>query len=76
MPTLRYKFDDELTVEDRDRIKGVIEEAFRRGEIISCKCAVIEALVYPTLPPDFQASFACSCDAMRPIFSSTPDSDD
>ena len=75
MATIQYKFDAGLSPEDQARIKGVIENAFRTGEIISCPCATIEAWAYPTIPPDFQASLACSCDAMRPIFSSTPDTE-
>ena len=35
----------------------------------------VEAFVYPTRKPDFQASLSCSCDAMRPLFSSTPETE-
>ncbi len=75
MSVLHYKFDSSLNSEEQIRITEFIENAFRTGEIISCPCATIEAWVYPTIPPDFQASFSCSCDAMRPLFSSTPDSE-
>jgi len=74
-PTLHYKFDPTLKADDQTRIKAHIEAAFAAGEIVSCPCAMIEAWVYPTIPPDFQASLSCSCDAMRPIYSSTPDTD-
>jgi len=75
MSALHYKFDSTLGPEDQSRIKAFIENAFRMGEIISCRCPTIEVWVYPTIPPDFQASLSCSCDAMRPLFSSTPDTD-
>jgi hypothetical protein len=75
MSVLQYTFDDELTLEEQSHIKGVIDDAFRRGEIISCTCPAIEAWVYPTRKPDFQASLSCSCDVMRPLFSSTPETE-
>jgi len=75
MSTLHFKFDSDLTPPEQSRIERVIENAFLNGEIISCKCAVIEAWVYPTRPPDFQASLSCACDAMRPLFSSTPETE-
>ena len=75
MSTVHYKFDSDLNPEEQAHIKAFIDNAFRTGEIISCKCATIEAWVYPTIKPDFQASFSCSCDAMRPLFSSTPETD-
>jgi hypothetical protein len=73
--TLQYKFDEQMSPEDHAHVKAFVENAFRTGEIISCRCPTIEAWVFPTIPPDFQASFACSCDAMRPLFSSTPDTE-
>ncbi len=75
MSTLQYQFDPSLNSQEQDRIKEFIENAFQTGEIISCSCATIEAWVYPTIPPDFQVSFSCSCDAMRPLFSSTPETE-
>ena len=75
MSTLQYRFDPQMDTQEQSRIKDVIETAFRTKEILSCRCATIEAWVYPTIPPDFQASLSCSCDAMRPLFSSTPDTD-
>jgi len=75
MSTIHYQFDPQLNVEEQAHVKEFIENAFRAGEIISCRCLTIEAWVYPTIKPDFQASLSCSCDAMRPLFSSTPDTD-
>ena len=75
MPTLHYKFDSDLNAEEQALIKEVIKNAFQSGEIISCKCDAIEAWVYPTAKPDFQSSFSCSCDVMRPLFSSTPETE-
>jgi len=75
MSVLHYKFDSELNPAEQAQVKEFIENAFRTGEIISCPCSTIEAWVYPTIKPDFQVSFSCSCDAMRPLFSSTPDTD-
>jgi hypothetical protein len=75
MPQLTYNFDSDLNAEEQARIKAFIENAFRTGEILACRCPAIEAWVYPTIKPDFQASFACACDAMRPLFSSTPETE-
>jgi len=73
MTSIRYQFDPDLTAQEQSHIKTVIEKAFESGGIIPCKCTAIEAWVYRTRGPDFQASLSCSCDAMRPLFSSTPD---
>jgi len=90
MSILHYKFDEELSPEEQSRVKEIIENAFRTGEIVSCRCAAIEAWVFPTVKParhttggrpadvwwtHFQASFSCTCDAMRPLFSSIPDTE-
>jgi hypothetical protein len=74
--TIQYKFDPGIDTLNQDRIKAAVTKAFAAGEIISCKCPTVEAWVYETRPPDFQASISCSCDVMRPLFSSTPDTDD
>ncbi len=73
--TITYKFDSEMDPATQTRIKEALEKAFEMGEILSCKCSALEAWVYETKPPDFQASISCSCDAMRPLYSSTPDTD-
>jgi hypothetical protein len=73
--TLNYKFDEQMSSEDQAYVKAFVEKAFQAGDILTCKCSTIEAWVYPTIKPDFQASFSCVCDAMRPLFSSTPDTD-
>ncbi len=75
MSTIHYKFDAQMSPEDQAYVKAFVEKAFQSGEILSCKCPTLEAWVYLTIKPDFQASFSCSCDAMRPLFSSTPDTD-
>ena len=72
---IHYQFDAALNAEDRSRIKAAIEAAFLAGEIVPCPCPAIEAWVYPTIPPDFQASFSCACDVMRPLYSSTPETE-
>ena len=74
--TINFKFDSEINHEDQVRIKTAVEKALVTGEIASCQCPTVEAWVYETRPPDFQASISCACDAMRPLFSSTPDSDE
>ena len=73
--TITYKFDPEVDAPTQARIKDALVKAFERGDIISCQCPTVEAWVYETRPPDFQASISCSCDAMRPLYSSTPDTD-
>jgi hypothetical protein len=70
-----YQFDSQLSAADRARIEEAIDHAYLRGEILSCGCPSIDVWAYPTRPPDFQASLSCHCDAMRPLYSSTPDSD-
>lgn len=72
MSTINYTFDSDLNDVEQVRIRGMIEKALEEGEIVSCPCSTIEAWVYPTRKPDFQASLSCSCNAMRPLFSSTP----
>jgi hypothetical protein len=73
VPNFQYKFDPDLTAEEQAQIISVIEKAFESGEIVACQCPSIEAWVYRTRPPDFQAALSCSCDAMRPLFSSSPE---
>jgi hypothetical protein len=75
MSTFTYQFDDSLSPAEQARIQEHIEQAFLAGEIMACHCPAIDVWVYPTIPPDFQASLSCSCDAMRPIYSSTPDNE-
>lgn len=74
-PSLRYMFDVDLTPEEKTHIQTVLTQAFETGEIISCPCPEIDVWAYPTHKPDFQASLSCTCDAMRPLFSSNPDKD-
>jgi len=73
--TIEYKFDSEIDDATQARIKDALTKAFELGEIQACKCSIVEAWIYETRPPDFQASISCSCDIMRPLYSSTPDSD-
>jgi hypothetical protein len=75
MPALRYTFDSDLDVQEQALIREALEKAFETGEILPCPCAVVEAFVYPTRKPDFQASLSCSCDVTRPLYSSTPDTE-
>jgi hypothetical protein len=68
---IHYKFDPGVDAANQDRIKAALAKAFQEGEIMSCKCPTLEAWVYETLPPDFQASISCSCDvipSLTPIF--------
>jgi hypothetical protein len=74
--TIHYKFDPGVSLENQERIKGAIAKAVEAGEIVSCPCSSVDAWVYETRPPDFQASLSCSCNAMRPLFSSTPDTEE
>jgi hypothetical protein len=71
--TIQYSFDPGMDAATQARVKDAVAKAFAEGEILSCKCPTVEAWVYETRPPDFQASISCSCDAMRPLYSSTPD---
>ena len=73
---IRYTFDADIPVAEQPRIREVVEKAFASGDILPCPCSSVEALVYPTRPPDFQASLSCACYLMRPLFSSTPESED
>ena len=73
--TVTYKFDSGVNDADRERIKRALGIAFEKGEILPCKCPTVEAWAYETIRPDFQASLSCSCDIMRPLYSSTPDTD-
>jgi hypothetical protein len=73
--TINYKFDQGVDAATQARIKEALMKAFEAGEILSCQCPAVDAWVYETIPPDFQASISCSCDAMRPLYSSTPDTD-
>ena len=73
---ISYTFDPGVSETDQRRIKEALAKAAETGEIASCHCASVEAWVYETRPPDFQASISCACDAMRPLYSSTPDTDD
>jgi len=74
--TINYSFDSGMDTETQARAKEALEKAFEEGEILSCKCSAVDAWVYETQTPDFQASISCSCDVMRPLFSSTPDTED
>jgi len=60
----------------RKRTQEALIKAFEAGEILACRCPVVDAWVYETVPPDFQASISCACDAMRPLFSSTPETEE
>jgi hypothetical protein len=73
---IKFVFDAGVSAADQVRIREAIEDAFERGDILSCSCASVEVQTYETKPPDFQASISCACSVMRPLFSSTPDSDD
>lgn len=73
---IRYVFDADIPALNQPPIREAIEKAFAAGDILSCPCSSVEALVYPTRPPDFQVSISCTCSLMRPLFSSTPDTED
>ena len=48
MSILHYKFDEELSPEEQSRVKEIIENAFRTGEIVSCRCAA--RAIHPLRP--------------------------
>jgi len=73
---IHYTFDRSIGEADQIRMKAALAAAIEAGDVAACKCSTIDAWVYETRPPDFQASISCSCDAMRPLYSSTPDTDD
>jgi hypothetical protein len=73
---ITYSFSAGIDVATQERVKEAVAAAFEKGEIVTCKCSAVDAWVYETTPPDFQASISCSCDAMRPLYSSTPDTED
>jgi len=71
---IQFKFND-VPVSEQDRIRTAVEGALSAGEILPCACPVLEAWIYETRPPDFQTSISCHCGLMRPLYSSTPDTD-
>ena len=73
---IRYKFDASVPLESQSRIREAMEEAFENSAIVPCACPSLDAFIYETRPPDFQASVSCKCSLMRPVFSSTPDEED
>ena len=73
---VRYQFDADVSPADQARIRAAVDKAIASGEILSCACPHVEAWVYETRPPEFQASLNCACGINRPLYSSTPDSGD
>jgi hypothetical protein len=74
--TLRYIFDRDIPEKERPRIQDAVQDAFDAGQILSCRCPTPEVRIFETRLPDFQASISCSCDLIRPLFSSTPETEE